>query len=320
MTSASPASQTLETPTNYPLVSVVLPTRGRPELVRESLKSVVAQTYPGELEIFVVHDQEETQPELAELARDGRAVFVVLNTGTPGLAGARNFGLDQVQGAYIASCDDDDLWHPTKVQRQVERFTTDPTLIVLGAGIRLLLPAGKTAIWAGRSDTISYQTLLRNRVKELHSSTLMMRREAFEQVGKYDEKLPNGYAEDYDFVLRAAKVGRVGVVREALADIRKDGQSYYRGKAENTSVALQAFLTKHPDLAKDRRGHARILGQLAFSQSSLGQRGAALRSAAKGWSRWPLSPHPYVALLHLTTRADPTTIAKLARRFGRGMA
>jgi GT2 family glycosyltransferase len=331
-TPRAPANQTPADPTpadptpaptaaaTWPLVSVVLPTRGRPELVRESVVAVVAQRYPGEVECFVVHDQEPVAAELAELGRPGRSVTVVQNAGTPGLAGARNFGLGLVDGDFVASCDDDDVWHPTKVHKQVRRFQDDPDLIVLGSGIRLLLPGGRTAEWAGRADRISYQMLLRNRVKELHSSTLMMRRDAFAKAGRYDEELPNGYAEDYDFVLRAARVGPVGVVREPLADIRKDGQSYYRGRAEGTSAALAVFLAKHPDVARDRRGHARLLGQLAFARSCLGRRGEALRLALRALARWPFSPHPYVALLHLTTRAEPSSIARLARRFGRGMA
>ena len=177
-----------------------------------------------------------------------------------------------------------------------------------------------TSEWPGRSDRISYQTLLRNRVKELHSSTLMMRRDAFEGTQWYDVHLPNGYAEDYDFVLRAARRGAVGVVREPLADIRKDGQSYYQGRAAVASDALRAFLEKHPDIARDRRGHARILGQLAFIESSLAHRRQATRLAAHSIVRWPLSPHPYVALLQITTRIEPSRVARLARRFGRGMA
>jgi glycosyltransferase involved in cell wall biosynthesis len=245
---------------------------------------------------------------------------VIGNDGTPGLAGARNVGLGRVSGEFVASCDDDDTWHPTKVTKQVQRFRDDPDVIVLGSGIRLLLPGGVTSDWAGRADRISYQTLLRNRVKELHSSTLMMRHDAFAKAGTYDEELPGGYAEDYDFVLRAARVGRIGVVREPLADIRKDGHSYYRGRAENATVALVAFLDKHPDIAADRRGHARVLGQLAFAESSLGHRRAATKLALRSLARWPLSPHPYVALLQITTRIEPTRIAKLARKFGRGMA
>ena len=216
-------------------------------------------------------------------------------------------GSTRVSGEFVASCDDDDTWHPTKIEKQVRRFRTDPDVIVLGTGIRLLLPGGKTADWQGRSDRISYQTLLRNRVKELHSSTLMMRRDAFAKAGGYDEGLPNGYAEDYDFVLRAARVGLIGVVREPLADIRKDGQSYYRGRAENTSVALRAFMAKHTDIASDRRGHARLLGQLAFAESSLGHRRVATTLALKSMAAVAVLAAPLrrPAADHHPARAHP---------------
>jgi glycosyltransferase involved in cell wall biosynthesis len=48
----------------WPLVSVIMPTRGRPELVRESIAAVVGQTYPGDIECLVVHDQEPPDREL----------------------------------------------------------------------------------------------------------------------------------------------------------------------------------------------------------------------------------------------------------------
>jgi hypothetical protein len=62
-----------------------------------------------------------------------------------------------------------------------------------------------------------------------------------------------------------------------------------------------------------------VLGQLAFAESSLGHRRLALRLALRSLARWPFSPHPYVALLQITTHLDPARIARLARRFGRGM-
>lgn len=245
---------------------------------------------------------------------------VTKNRRSPGLAGARNSGLELASGAFVATLDDDDAWHPTKVEKQLQRFASDPDVLALGTGIRLILPEGKSAVWFGRGEDVSYKMLLRNRVKELHSSTLMMRRDAFAKAGRYDEDLPNGYAEDYDFVLRVARVGHVGVVLEPLADIRKDGQSYYRGRAANTAPALEHFLRKHPDIAADRRGHARLLGQMAFARSCMGDRSTARRLAVRSVLRWPLSPHAYVAIGHLSTGANPALFAKLARRLGRGMA
>ena len=104
---------------DWPLVSVVLPTRQRKELVRAAVAAVVAQTYPGPIECFVVHDQEPRAVDLEAMSRPGRTVTTIENDGPPGLAGARNVGLDQVSGEFVASCDDDDEWHPTKIEKQV---------------------------------------------------------------------------------------------------------------------------------------------------------------------------------------------------------
>ena len=303
----------------WPLVSVIMPTRNRPELVRESIAAVVAQTYPGPIECLVVHDQEPPDEELATLGTAEHRVTVTANTHSPGLAGALNTGLDLAHGSIVATCDDDDVWYPDKLACQVERLQREPELLVVGSGIRLRLP-GKVVEWPGRAEHISYQLLLRNRVKELHSSTLVMRREAFAKVGPYDEGLPRGYAEDYDWVLRAARAGQIGVVTRPLADIRKDGKSYYQGRAENTARGLEYLLAKHPDLASSPRGHARILGQIAFARSAMGERGPAIHYAAKAVVRWPISPFPYMAFVQAVTRIDPRHLLRAARLFRRGMA
>jgi hypothetical protein len=308
------------TDAQWPLVSVIVPTRGRPELVRESISSVVAQDYPGEIECIVVHDQEPPAAELSRLGTPRHRVRVTVNRRSPGLAGARNTGLDLAPGEYIATCDDDDTWHSGKLRAQIGRLLSQPDVLVVGSGIRLLLPGGKTLDWAGRAERISYRLLLRNRVKELHSSTLVMRRRAFEQAGYYDEKLPRGYAEDYDWVLRAARSGDIAVVTEPLADIRKNAISWYGGAADTTGAALEYMLVKHPDIATSRRGHARMLGQIAFARSSLGERGPATRYALRALARWPASPYPYIALAHSATGVHPRHMLRVARLLRRGMA
>ena len=112
----------------------------------------------------------------------GRRVRVVSNTGAPGLAGARNCGLTHTSGDFIASCDDDDRWHATKLTRQMSWLEEHPDYLVVGAGIRLPMPSGPFD-WPGRTATITHADLLLSRYKELHSSTLLIRREAFEKAG-----------------------------------------------------------------------------------------------------------------------------------------
>lgn len=307
-------------PGPWPLVSVMLPTRGRPELVRAAISAVVGQTYPGPIECLVVHDQEPPDPALASLGTAEHRVRVLTNHRTPGLAGARNSGLAQATGAFIATCDDDDVWHPAKLEAQIGRLLDQPDLLVVGSGIRLMLPDGRIITWPARAERISQSLLLRNRVKELHSSTLAMRRDVFAKAGLYDEEIPHGYAEDYDWILRVARVGRIGAVLTPLADIRKDSGSWWPGNAAVTVEGLEYLLARHPEIAGSPRGHARLLGQIAFSRSLLGQRGRALRYAATSIARWPASPHGYLALAHIVTGVDRKHVLRAARLVGRGLA
>jgi glycosyltransferase involved in cell wall biosynthesis len=303
-----------------PLVTVVIPTRGRPALLLETLATITAQDYAGPMEIIVVHDREEVDPTLAELSVAGREIVSVVNTRTGGLCGARNTGVLASHGAFVASCDDDDLWYPTKVRLQVERLLADPDLLAVGAGIRLLMGERGNVDWPAREAVISHERLLENRVKELHSSTLMMRRSAFDVAGLYDEELPHSYGEDYDWLLRASRAGGVGAVQEIQADIRKDVPSWFRDRALNTATALEYLLDKHPDLREHRRGHARILGQIAYARAAAGQRGRGARIAGRALCRYPAAPHAWLALAAGGLGIEPRRMLTAARRFGRGLS
>jgi len=131
-------------PEPWPLVSVIMPTRGRPDLVRGAIFSVVGQTYPGPIECLVVHDQEPPDLALASLGTADHQVRVISNRRTPGLAGARNSGLAEARGAFIATCDDDDVWHPAKLQAQIGLLLDQPEVAPAGLGARdsLRLEAG----------------------------------------------------------------------------------------------------------------------------------------------------------------------------------
>lgn len=309
-----------DVPSGEALVSVILATRGRPELVRESIRSVVAQDYQGRLQLIVVHDQEDPDSSLADLQSEGRDITVLTNTHSPGLAGARNTGVGAAVGRYIATCDDDDTWHTTKLRKQMDLLRAHPELLAVGCGIRLMFPENRVVEWPGREDRVGLDRLVRDRVKELHSSTLVMRSDAFAKAGGYDEELPHAYGEDYDFVLRLARVGRIGVVTEPLADIRKDVQSWFRERSHNTSQALRYLLAHHPEIRDSRRGHARVLGQIAFAESSMGQRRTALRTIGSALRRYPVAPHAHLALFHVATGTNPMTLLKAARRTGRGLS
>src|ERR1041384_7078965 len=101
-----------------PLVSVVIPTFNRARYLREAIDSVLNQTYPY-WELIIVDDgsTDETQSTLETLA-DAR-VHVLRRPHEGNVARARNVGLEQAQGRYVAFLDSDDRWMPSKLQFQV---------------------------------------------------------------------------------------------------------------------------------------------------------------------------------------------------------
>jgi hypothetical protein len=79
------------------------------------------------------------------------------------------------------------------------------------------------------------------------------------------------------------------------------------------------LLAKHPEIESSRRGHARLLGHIAWATSTAGDRRMALRHAVRALRRWPMTPHAHLAVLHAVTRVPPQRVLQVTRLFGRGL-
>ena len=101
-----------------PLASVVVPSHNRARLLKRTLRSILAQQLV-DLEVIVVDDG-SIDDTAAVAAAAGRRVIVRRNARPAGVSAARNQGIAAARGDWIAFCDDDDLWAPDKLARQLD--------------------------------------------------------------------------------------------------------------------------------------------------------------------------------------------------------
>ena len=301
----------------FPPVSVVIATHDRPQLLVRAVRAVREQDYPGQVQCVIVFDQAEPDSALAD-DDPKRPVTVLANGRTPGLAGARNAGVEAASGELLAFCDDDDEWLPAKLRLQAARLDeTGADVVVSGIHVSY---GDKTITRVPRAEDVTHAELLRRRVMEAHPSTVMVRRTAFlDKIGLVDEEIPGSYAEDYDWMLRAAEAGPIAVVAEPLVTVLWGRTSHFNRKWATMSDALQYLLRKHPGFADDPRGLARVQGQIAFAHAALGERPAARMWALRTLRNSSRERRAYLALLISLRLLSADRVLRLAHATGRGI-
>jgi glycosyltransferase involved in cell wall biosynthesis len=257
----------------WPSVGVVIPTHDRPGPLQTALGAVLGQDYPGPLRVIVVYDRAE--PDLPP----GDRVAVTVNDRTPGLAGARNTGIVKLDTDLVAFCDDDDVWQPGKLRKQVWALRARPGAEFASCGIEVDYDGTVHPRLAGR-DEVTHADLLRSRMVMVHSSTYLARRDVLtDGIGLVDESIPGSQNEDWDLALRAARRHPIVHVDEPLVRVSWGASSHYARQWQTRADSLLWMLAHHPDIGRDRAGAARVYGQLAFAYACLRRRGDACRWA-----------------------------------------
>ncbi|HEX8343592.1 MAG TPA: glycosyltransferase family A protein [Actinoplanes sp.] len=302
---------------SYPPVSVVVATRDRPGLLERAVRSVLEQDYPGTVECIVVYDHVDVRP-LDVPAGPGRSLVLIANTRRQGLPGGRNSGVAAATGDLLAFCDDDDIWLPTKLLRQVDVLHSDPAVGAVSCGLRLKGPGIDRERRLDR-DRVTFDELLADRVMEVHSSTMLVRRSTFDAAGPVDEEIPGGYSEDYEWLLRLAAHTPIAVCPEALVVVDWHGGSFYFGRWATIVDAQRYLIEKHPELTRSRTGLARIRGQIAFALASGHRRGEAIRELAAVIRLNPREKRVLVTVPVIMGLITGERILRMAQKRGRGV-
>jgi GT2 family glycosyltransferase len=302
----------------HPGVSVVIATRGRPEMLRDAVRAVMAQDYAGAIETVVVYDQVEIDP-LADLqVPAGRTLRTVENSRVAGLAGGRNTGIHEAAHELVAFCDDDDEWMPLKLSRQIELWHQHPNASLIATGMRVQT-TGKSHVRLPPAR-VEFADLIVSRITEMHPSSFLLRRSRLlGDVGLIDESIPASYGEDYDLLLRASRLGPVLAVPEPLVVVHWNRTSFFAEKWEGIAAGLSYLLSKHPEFRHSDIGSARLEGQIAFAFAALGD-----RPAARSWARAAITHdrgqlRAYAAYGIAAGVLPAALLVRLVNRRGRGL-
>jgi len=181
-----------------PTVSVVIPSFNRASLLKEAIDSVLAQDF-DDFELIVVDDgSTDGTPELLQ----SYANICVVPQDRRGVSAARNAGIRQASGDFLAFLDSDDLWLSKKLSAQVAFFKAHPEAVIcqtqeiwIRSGVRVN-PKRRHRKHSGMIFERSVELCL------VSPSAVMLKRGLLDEVGWFDESLPA--CEDYDLWLRIA--------------------------------------------------------------------------------------------------------------------
>lgn len=190
-----------------PLVSIIIPTRNRFNLLKRSINSVLNQSYKN-IEVIVIDDaSSDGTYQFLKSIKDKRVRLIHLKK-HQGAAKARNAGLKKAKGELVAFNDDDDIWDEKKLEEQVKAFAkASPKVGVVYT--RMKRPSGKKVKYfpeevvgekGKREEDVQKELFLENFVG---LPTAVIKKECFEKVGLFDEKLP--CYEDWELFLRLSK-------------------------------------------------------------------------------------------------------------------
>jgi glycosyltransferase involved in cell wall biosynthesis len=303
-----------------PTVAVVVCTRDRRELLHQALRAIAAQDYPGRVELVVVFDQSDRFDLDLDLADQvNRSVRVLDNQRQPGLAGARNTGIEAAETDLVAFCDDDDQWLPTKLSAQIAALHHHPGHCLVTTGMRVH-HEGRELERPAPDRPVTLDELLRTRVAAIHPSSFLFHREALvTEIGLVNERLPGAYGEDYDLMLRAARVAPILSVPDPLVDVYWHQASFFASKWQTIVDAHTYLLENTPEYETDPKAGAWHEGKVAFAHASLGHRDQARRWAVRALRHQPTQKQALVALAASFGLLSPTWVQKLAQRTGRGV-
>ena len=230
-------------PSEWPIVSVVIPCYNYGEYLEEAVDSALGQTLQDS-EVIVVDDGSTDSLTMEVLAKLDRPRTRVIHQANTGLPGARNAGIGVATGRYICCLDADDALEETYLEKTVTLLESHPDIGFAYSWVRRFGAA--EGVW--EPEDFNLKKLLEyNHV----SVSAVFRRQAWEAVGGYWNEMRPGY-EDWEFWIRLAAHGYSGkLIPEFLLKYRKHGRSMVDEIVDQHERLVRKIRQRHARLYED---------------------------------------------------------------------
>ncbi len=217
---------------NNLLVSIIIPTHNRPDFLKKTIQSIVDQSYKNIEIIIVSNGYNLANKAVVTSFSDPRIIYVEQeNSGGP--AAPRNHGIRLSKGELIAFCDDDDLWMPDKLIKQVSILLQNKDHDVCYTKMLRFDETGQEWGVPHEGSTADLNSLLY--INTVPISSLIIRKKLIDQIGYFCESKIVRFSEDYEFILKCATVTKFVYIDDYLI-------KYWSGR-NRTTLVDQEFTT-----------------------------------------------------------------------------
>lgn len=240
---------------NKPLVSVVIPTKNRCRLLVRAIESVWEQTWKN-MEVIVVNDN--STDDTAAVLKDsyGDRITVIHNKESQGGAIARNQGIAQARGKYIAFLDDDDTWVPEKTETQINALVLNPAASVMTCSYYSIHANGRKNI-----VHVSFDPKLLLQDNYLGGASMYLTtKENLEKIGGFTPELRSG--QDWDLLIRLNEIGQILVTDIPLVNYYEHNEVRITNLMSSYLGRRDIFLAYRNKMQPEQK--IKVLSELVF--------------------------------------------------------
>ena len=260
-----------------PVVSVVIPAYRSGRLLREAVDSVMVQTFQ-DFEVVIVDNNadEETKKVISQIREVYGEKVRVFHEATQGICSARNRGILESRGRFVATLDDDDRMYPDRLEVQFYLSKDNPAASIIYGSIDVISYDGSRVVYPGLPPTVEFfvAPVMKDHpryVKDppllVYPSVMFFSKEKALKVGLYDTRFNPFHTEDTDFCFRMWHLGPFVGIGKPLSQYRQASSTFFANKRKgmlnwlqvrkNQNLFLQILAGQYLD-EKDRRSRRKF--------------------------------------------------------------